>query len=1003
MPKPHQPRIERNRLVTPLGEIQVGSQDWFTWLTQNTVFVVDGPASRYTARREERRGHTYWYAYRRREGKLAKAYLGKSDELTTERLEEVRAQLAGENLLERLATEAGTLSGPELEPVAGLSFSALSKMRAPAMPQYLVRRPRLTQRISGAITLIYAPSGYGKSTLINEWSQTCGRPVAWVTLDPEDNQPLRFWSTIVTALQCLPGLEQVLRPHLRIASASEISESLAQMSYEIGKLASAAGGGLCFGLVLDDYHHTQHPKINAALQAWLEQTLPPNLQLVISGHTRPRLALGHLRAKKHITELETEDLRFTFGEGIDFLWQYTRDQPLTYSDMEVLVQRTEGWAAGLSLATLAFSKHLDRHQFIEHFNGNHAYLSEYFMESVISRQPPAVQAFLLKTAILKHLTGELCEAVTGQADGTAMLARLWNQNLFVVRSAQPDWYRYHDLFAETLCGHLQRRFPAEIPDLHRRAAEWYCAQNAPSDAVFHLLAIQAWEDAAALIDKMARLELEQFGEDSRLLSWLLQLPESVVQRHISLLSVYIRLAVMALSPQEAERILARAEADLASKPVSEQTSDEQAVLAQIRILRRAWGIDQLLVAQLLKGSPHNDLWQMLVEVVHYDNIWGHDLEEATRLAGQLYEAAQDRHHLFLILMAGGAWAGRVVAQGLLRRCEKIAQRVLRQALAQRGRLPEPASITLTALGRVYYERYQLQQAEQFALRATEVDPNPTSSNQPIAIAILRARIQSAQGNADAALATLEAARTLHARRPARIYRDRDLIAYQALVYARHGQPDRAEQLVTETGERDTHPLVSYVWAEILLQQGRWAEAENNLRRLLEQHPDGFYDQPGHGMAAMLAVVLYEQQKLNQAQTVMADVVRRAAPENFVRPFLDRGARCIPLLALVKHNERLTAEAQAFMRNILRQIGETMGVPTTLPRQTLQSLTTAASISTHEKEVLRLAGTGLSVKKIADDLSVSTSTVKTHLANIYRKLEVSNRTQAILKAQELALI
>ena len=989
--------------MTPLAEIQVGSQEWFDWLSRNSVFIVDGPACRYTARREQRRGHAYWYAYRRHEGKLAKAYLGKADELTSERLDDVRALLAGENLLERLATEAGTLSGPNLEPAAGLSFSAQSKMGAPAMPQYLVRRPRLSQRISGAITLIYAPSGYGKSTLINEWSQTCGRPVAWVTLDPEDNQPLRFWSTIVAALQCLPGLEQVLRPHLRIASASEVSESLAQMSHEIGKLASLPGGGLHFGLVLDDYHHTQHPKINAAMQAWLEQTLPPNLQLIISGHTRPRLALGHLRAKQHITELETEDLRFTFGEGIDFLWQYTREQPLAYGEMEALVQRTEGWAAGLSLATLALSKHLDRHQFLEHFNGNHEYLSEYFMESVISRQPPAVQSFLLKTSILKHLTGELCEAVTGQADGTATLARLWNQNLFIVRSAQQDWYRYHDLFAETLRGHLQRRFPAEIPNLHRRAAEWYCAQSAPADAVFHLLAIQAWEEAAALIDKMAQLELEQFGEDSRLLSWLLQLPESVVQRHISLLSVYIRLAVMALSSQEAERILARAEADLAGQPAAEQTSDEQAVLAQIRVLRWAWASDQLLAVQLLKGSPNDDLWQMLVEVVQYDNVWGQDLEEATRLAGQLYEAAQARRHVFLMLMAGGAWAGRLAAQGQLRRCEKIAQRVLRQVLAQRGRLPEPASITLTALGRVYYERYQLQQAEQFALRATEVDPNPTSSNQPIAIAILRARIQSAQGHADAALATLAAARALHARHPARIYRERDLIAYQALVYARHGQPDRAEQLVTETGERDSHPLVGYVWAESLLQQGRWAEAETILRQLLEIHPDGFYDQPGHGIAVMLAVVLYEQQKLNLAQSVMADTLRRAAPECFVRPFLDCGARCIPVLALVKHNERLTTEAQAFLKSVLRLIGETVGVPTALPSQTLQALTTAASISAHEQAVLRLAGTGLSVKKIASALSVSTSTVKTHLANIYRKLEVRNRTQAILKAQALALI
>ena len=153
---------------------------------------------------------------------------------------------------------------------------------------------------------------------------------------------------------------------------------------------------------------------------------------------------------------------------------------------------------------------------MRHFNGSHSYLSEYFTESVISRQPAAVQSFLLKTAILKHLTGPLCDAVTGQADGTAMLARLWNRRPAFQLNVQPSKTGIGItifLFAETLCGHLQQRFPAEISNLHRRAAEWYCAQNAPADAVFHLLAIQAWEEAAALIDKMARLELEQFSED----------------------------------------------------------------------------------------------------------------------------------------------------------------------------------------------------------------------------------------------------------------------------------------------------------------------------------------------------------------------------------------------------------------------------------------------------------------------------------------------------------
>jgi LuxR family transcriptional regulator, maltose regulon positive regulatory protein len=1006
MPKLSKPTVSRDQLTTPRDTIRVESSDWFTWLAAkaNISFIYEGQSGRYNARREERRGSLYWYAYRRRGGKLTKAYVGKAEELTLNRLEEISTQMAGENLLQGLDTETQP-SNPSLHLDLGseLSYFSLSKVRAPAMPQHFVRRPRLTQRINSAITLIYAPSGYGKSTVINEWFQTCGRPVAWVTLDADDNHPVRFWTTIVTALQALPPLQQILRPYLRIASASEISESLAQLSDDIARLDSASGATQGFGLVLDDYHHIQHRQINATLQAWLQQTMPPNLQVVIAGHTRPRLALGHLRAQRQVIELDTEDLRFTLGEGIDFLWQHTREQPLAYGDMETLVQRTEGWAAGLSLATLALTKQIDRRQFIEQFNGNHAYLNEFFMESVLSRQPTPVQAFLIKTAILKHLYGPLCEAVTGQVDGAGMLARLWESNLFIVRSAQEDWYRYHDLFAETLRGHLQRRFPADVPQLHRRAAEWYRDQNAPAEAVFHLLAIEAWEEAAALIEEMARRELEQYGEDSRLLRWLLQMPESVVQRHSSLLSVYIRLVVMALSPQEAERILARAEADLASRPANAQTSDEQAVLAQIQTLRSAWAADETPMTHLLRGSPNDDLWQMLADVGHYDNIWRRSLTESAKLAGELYEAARTRRHLFIMLMSGGTWADRVAADGHLHQAEKIAQRVLRETLERRGKLPEPASIALCALGRVYYEYNQLTQAEQFIQRASEVDPNPTSSNMPITIAILRARILSAQGKGEAALATLAAARALQARRPAGSWRERDLIAYQAFIYARNGNAAQAEQIVNETGERETQPLVMLVWAEVLLQQARWPEAEVTLQTLLAWQPDGFHDEQALRMQVMLALVLFQRQKLNEACTLMADIVRVAAPEAFIRPFLDYGQLCGPLLTLVKHRESLTAEAQAFVKDILRQVGGAPGAPSALPQAALQGLTTAASISTRELEVLRLACAGLSVVRIAASLSVSTSTVKTHLQNIYRKLEVRNRAQAIVKAQALQLV
>lgn len=994
--------------------IRVGSQLWYAWLAKHYAFIFEGGAGHLTARREIRRGIAYWYGYRRRGGKFSKTYLGKSEELTQERLEQASALLAGQTTPARLSSNGNSVDliaalnqGDAIIPTAGtgaeMSFLPLTKIKPPALPQKLIARPRLTQRISTPVTLICAPSGFGKSTLLNEWRQTCGMPVAWVALDADDNHPLRFWSTVVTALQTInSNLGRELLPQLGASSPCATSEIVVNLTNEIVRAMDQADSSPRLGLILDDYHHIERQEIHASLQCLLEH-LPPTLQLIISSRTKPPLALGRLRAKGMVTELRTDDLRFTLEEGIEFLWQHTLGQRLAYSDMQTLVKRTEGWVTGLTLATFALTQQEDRRQSMATFTGAHTYLREYFMESVLCQQPLDVQAFLLKTAILKHLTGSLCDAVTGQSDGAEMLSRLWQENLFLVRLEEQDWYRYHDLFAEMLCCQLQTHCPAEIPHLHRRAAEWYRTQNAPADAVYHLLAIEAWEEAASLIESMAMRELEQFGEDSRLLRWLQQLPEIVVQQHKTLLAVYVRLARMALLPTEVERFLARTETNRARAPAVEQTRTAQDTLTEVQRIRRLWVTSDLAISELPAGGEHDEVWRMLNRLAQSQCYSRKQVDQAEAMAREVYEGAQARRHLFLILMAGGACATYASSQGHLRRSEKIAHQVLRQAFALRGKLPEPASIALVARSGVCYERNQLAQAHQLLVRATEVDPNPTSPSMPVMVAIRRALIQSAQGDGEAAFATIQAARELHVKRPTRMWLDQDFVAYQALFCLRQGDRAGAERLLSEAGDADTHALSALVRAEILLEQKQNATAEDILSRLLAQYPHGLYWVPILGARVLLALALFEQRKVNQARQVMAEAVRLAGPESFIRPFLDHGPQGVPLLTLVLHTENLTAETQSFVKEVLRMLGHADGVQKSLPKDELMALSTAASISAREQQVLRLVSAGLFNREIAARLSVSESTVKTHLENIYRKLGVSSRTQAIAQAQVLRLV
>ncbi len=976
--------------------ISLSSPEWREWLASHHLFKFKGTAGHFSARREHRHNNDYWYAYRRRAGTLNKVYLGKSEEITLARLEQAATNLAGNTVLTQLTLPTEPPNSPPRRAWTHGAFPALTKIRPPILPPNLVTRPRLSQKICSPVTFICAPGGFGKSTLLNAWQQERhDLPVAWATLDADDNRLTRFWSTVLMALQTLiPGLGQDLMSQFRLSLPMTPGEIVTQLTNEIDCAASAP---FCLGLVLDDYHHIQHADIHASMQIWLE-CLPPGLQMIVSSRTRPPLALGRLRAMGAVTELELDDLRFTLDEGIDFLQQHIADPPLAYGDMEALVKRTGGWAAGLTLAVLALNKQQDRRRFLDTFSGAHLYLREYFMETALHQQPTAVQTFLLQTSILKQLTGELCDAVTEQTGGVQMLDRLWQENLFLVRSEEPDWYRYHDLFAEMLHDQLKLRFPHLIPYLHRRAAAWYRQQSVLHEAVRHLLAIEDWEDAASLIEDVGLRELAESGEDSRLLRWLQQLPESVVQRHKTLLFVYLRLAHLALPAREVDRFLHRVEANLGRKSAADMTPDEWEVLIEVRQIQQRIVAGNTAVSQIGVADAR---WQLLDDLWIVEMNYKPQTEKVEVRLREIYEQARTQGNLFVVLIAGADCAKRSFLRGHFRQSEKLIYQVLQQALTQRGKLPEPASIALVLLAQICLARNELTEARQLLQQATAVDPNPTSSNMPINIAIARAKLQAAEGNHEAALSTIQAARALYAQRPAGAWRDQDLAAYEALFCLPLGDWREIERLLNEVTE-EGHKLAQMARSEMLLQQGQAAAAEAILWQLLEQIPFGIGNEPLMGTRILLSLALFEQHKMNQARQILAEAVRLAAPERYIQPFLAYGCQPVPLLALVLHIENLAAESQEFIREILQLLGQADNSPKLLENN-LKSLTAAASITDREREVLLLVRDGLSNRDIAAELCITTGTVKTHLAHIYDKLEVNNRIQAVAEAQVLKLM
>lgn len=998
MPKSEKPIVKDDILFTGVNQISVGSQSWFDWLATARAFSFRSPGGNFAAQCEKRRNKSYWYAYRR-SGKLTKVYLGKSEELTLERLEQASLSLTGQTRLKHLSDETMGNENLETESRIDTSFLPQTKVNVPVLPRQLVPRPRLTRQINTPLTVINAPSGFGKSTLLNDWKRTCGHPVAWLSLDESDNDLVRFWHSVTLALRTIdPEFGGELLAYLSTASPVQPFEVAFRLINDMLQNESAYPR---FGLVLDDLHLINRTDIYDSIQSLLEH-LPSNMQLIILGHRQPPLLLGHLRARGLLTELDANDLRFTLEEGIAYLRQYQQATPLSHDDLAKLVRHTEGWAAGLTLAALALSKQENPRQFVDTFSGAHIYLREYFMETVLQRSSPDVQAFLLKTSILKQLTGGLCDAVTAQTGGEEMLAHLWHENLFIVQVDEQGWYRYHDLFAEMLLSLLQARFPDEVPQLHKRAAQWYRTQYAPADAIYHLLVIEAWDEAALLMEEMALRELEQYGEDSRLLRWLQELPASVVQKHRTLLFVYLRLAYMALPRQATERFIAQIQTNLSGRSMAQQTSHERDVLVEIQQIQQAWENGDQLTLSARRGSANDSKWELLngLHVLRQTSDPDADLWE--RQIADLLHKAQARQNLFVVLMAGGVLARRAYVNGQLRRSERISRQVLEQALAQRGRLPETASITLSTLSQVYLERNELGLAQRYLAEALEVDPNPTSTNMLVQMSIQHAQLQMAQGNYAEALANSRSTRDLHSRRPSGIWSDQELLTYEAFIHIRMGDLTSAERILNETANRVEHGLSQLARAEISLVKKQADVAEKQLSSIISQYPNGVVYEPLMRARVLLAKVLFDQHKIHQALQVIKDAIRLAAPEQFIRPFLDSIAICPPLLSLASQAENMTIEAHAFIKRLL-SLSNTSGEHSHVAQSEIDALSASASISPREQEVLHLISAGYSNREMAGKLSISESTVKTHVGNIYYKLNVNGRIQAITRAKELKLV
>jgi LuxR family maltose regulon positive regulatory protein len=873
-----------------------------------------------------------------------------------------------------------------------------TKLHIPPVRPGLVPRPRLTELLNAGLhrklTLVSAPAGYGKTTLVSNWLSGVGGPSTWLSLDENDNDPARFLTYLLAALQRVDA--DIGQATQAMVQAPQLPSAEALFTNLINDIAATSTP---FVLVLDDYHLIHTLPIHQQLVFLLEHQ-PPQLHLVIATREEPPLPLSRLRARGQMVDVRQADLRFTMEETTDFLRRVMQLE-LFSADLTTLHRRTEGWIAGLQLAALSLQGSEDVGGFVRSFAGSHRYILDYLMDEVFRGQPADVREFLLRTSILDRFNASLCDAVSERDDSRQVLGTLEQANLFLVPLDESrQWYRYHRLFADLLRHRLEVEAQHQITRLHRQASRWYADHGFPADAVRHALAASDWEKAASFILSVSEDMLKR-GEVVTLLGWFQALPEAVVVADPKVCLEYSWPLILSEQIDAAELYLTRAEQaalEHEMMPFLGAIATAKAYIARVRG-DSARVIE--LSEQALSLLPQDDLSGRNIVAVNLGMTqWFRGrLAEAEGALLEAQRAGRESGNEYA-RWAASAFLNKIqAARGRLRQAAESC----RQVIQQESKSP----LTCLAhydLGRLLYEWNHLEAAADHLQQGIELARRNGSVEFEFGGYSTLALIEQAQGETSMARPVLQRADRLLEHPdippPTRMYH----LASQVTVALGQGDLDTASRLVErfptgpeEAGSFPDYLLLMLARARLLLAQGRRDAAAEQLAAL-----HGLASQAGWQSTAIQARAL---QALavptpGEALVCLTEALTLAEPEGYVRTFVDPGE---PMVALLREAAS-QGIAPTYVEKLLAAFRQ-LEVPAPSPAiaQPLLDQPLVEPLSDRELDVLRLLADGLTYKEIARALHLSINTVKTHVRNIYGKLGVRRRREATVRAKELGFI
>lgn len=1034
---------------------------WSGWLAAHSSFAFQGKRGHLTLRKESRASREgYWYAYRCQNQRTVKRYAGRANDLTIARLEEVAGEINAAFALPQARNEEDEASLEPESPAPPLPLLT-SKLRLPHLHSSLIRRERLLERLDACLehklTMLCAPAGSGKTTLVRQWivensEQVAFPPIAWVSLDAGDNDPARFWRAILTAAQTWYATPDQHILNL-LLSSTQPSTRLLTLEVVLTTFLNEINQQNITGLlVLEDYHTISETRIHETVSFFLSY-LPETLHVVLVTRHEPPLPLARLRANGELHEIQTADLRFSPAESAAFL----QDFSLSAEALEQLDAHLEGWAAGLRLLFLALQGKtipLQVERLRATFSGSHRPVLDYFVAEVLHAQTADLQDFLLRTSGLPRLTASLCAAVTGQRESADLLKQIERGNLFLeALDESGEWYRYHTLFAEAMQHEARQRLSEdELCAVAYNASCWFEQQGLLSEAIEAAFQARASERAASLMEQLFQSpQMQEIQERHTQRRWLEQLPEAILQQSPVLCFGYAAALIFDRDAQaqknvpseQIEALLQRAEESWRASNNLPRLGEVYAFRAfsSLQQGRLTMGSEALACArQALDWLPaREEMWRglsLITLAIHA--LQRGKLQESRSLFEQAESLTPAKSNAAIRSMAALFLGMIYFAQGHLHQAARSYSKLSNQATRQEI---HPV-LSILPMGRVLYEWNELDALEQEIQRAIDMTAQFGSNPENIihlATEVLLACLYHARGKTELAVQRLAAffteRRVFDENFSLFIYHEALLwlVRFSLLLedqfnarrwlsemdrYQQHynlatsGEvpllqtagdvpvSEQAESALSERGETGVpalfHEQNTLLRARFSLGRGEPEAALRMLNVLLPEAQAAGRGQNVLQTKLLLAQAYAASKQASQARRWLLEALEQGYLEGYTRSFLDEGERIFHLLREVLphlRSEPLRGYAQVLLRGFASERSDITHVA---------AVELVEPLSQQEQRVLHLLIAGRSNPEIAQELVVSVNTVRTQIKSIYHKLNVHDRHAACEVARQLHL-